>query len=131
MTIVTSLINGARLEEFSLGHIEPSFNLEKDGAGVTLGTRADAIAIARGIIEALGDKITIEEPKPDRTELDKLAARWLTRSKSDDGSHLTWGTRFSLDELIDGMGDNGGSIYELVAYVGPKPQPAERKVVKL
>lgn len=102
----------------------------QDSGHVSFYSRAQGIELANAILAALGEPV---EAKPDRSELDKLMQfRWRTvdGAGSVTGSYLTGR---SLDYVIDDARDLDGAsaIYELVAYVGSKPEPAERKVVRL
>lgn len=91
-----------------------------------LGSKQMATATARAILTALGEPV---ETKPDRSELDAVQRdRWAVVR---DGKIVGfYGPLALLDSLIDNLksGPTGGAIYELQAWV--EPRPAERRVVR-
>lgn len=92
-----------------------------------LGNRESTAALALAILAALGEPV---EEKPDRSELDS----WSEWRYIADGDGFTDFSNKGLNDLIadaKALRDCATSIYELVAYVGPKPDPTERKVVRL
>lgn len=88
--------------------------------------------LAEALMAALGEPVDAK-PAPDRSELDRAQS---LRYAAIVGGRLAerWRYDVPVEQVIQSaMGYTGEpfSVYELIAYVGPKPQPTERKVVRL
>ena len=99
---------------------------------VFLGGKETAIATARAILAALGEPV---EGKPDRSELDaESKSRWVA-IQGNNKVLDNWHTEVPLEQVISsaaGYTNTSFKVYELVAYVGPEPQPKpQRKVVRV
>lgn len=130
MSVVTQLGNGFSLTQLANGH---SLLKHSDVREVFVSASTSEMkALARAILAALGEPVDAK-PEPDRSELDASKEyRW--RLFSGQGNPLgAFGSARDLEYMIAEAKayDEPSAIYELVAYVGPKPEPAERKVVRL
>lgn len=109
-----------------------NFIIEKPHMAFHLGGRQEAIRLARAILAALGEPV---ETKPNRSELDAIVP-WRFIAVEDDTREMTRFGRASsdLDSLISTSKHDTAralTIYEAVAHIGKRPDPAERKVVRL
>lgn len=89
--------------------------------------------VAEALMAALGEPVDAK-PESDRSELDVVSEwRWLwTDADGDKLNRCRY--RENLDQTIELAKENHHGevfIYEFVAHVGPKPEPVERKVVRL
>ena len=109
-----------------------NFIIEKPHMPFHLGGRTEAIRLVKAILAALGEPV---EEKPDRSELD-AAVPWRFIAIEDDTREVTRFGRTNAD--LDGLvaqstldTPRAVTIYEAVAHIAPRPEPAERKVVRL
>jgi len=135
MSIATQLGNG-----FALRENQPDYSSKEtthtlisgDNYHLTIGNTAQAVAILRAALTALGEPVEAK-PEPDRSELDRAQS---LRYAAIAGGRLIerWHHDVPIEQVVQsakGYTQEPFSVYELVAYVGPKPEPAERKVVRL
>ncbi len=101
----------------------------QDSGHVSFYSREQGIELANAILAALGEPV---EEKPDRSELDRQPQY---KYAAIEGGKLLdrWNKDVPLETVIEsakGCTDKNFGVYEMIAFVGPKPS-VERKVVRL
>lgn len=136
MSLVTQLGNGYSLRTNPADYLSEDTTytlISADKYHMTIGTQSQAEELARAILAALGEPV---KSKSDRSELDAiLQARFaIIRFDPDPDLVRTWGIAGNAADAIrfeQELSSLPFAVYESIAYVGPKPEPAERKVVRL
>lgn len=130
MVIVTSLPSNLLLHHGEgLVSIQPTNEPEM---ALFLGTPGVARETARAILAALGEPVG---GKLDRSELDKVVP-WRFIAVEDETREMTRFGRVNadLDGLVSMSKEDTAralTIYEAIAHIASKPEPAERKVVRV
>ncbi len=122
----TILCHGFQVSRYGCDRYELRFNGEPLGRVLETNEMSE---LANAILAALGEPV---EEKPDRSELDRQPQY---KYAAIEGGKLLdrWNKDVPLETVIEsakGCTDKNFGVYEMIAFVGPKPS-VERKVVRL